>query len=85
MDVPKSHWVEFYGGPHDGLMTELPWAFIPGTQNMGVAVNGPDTYLGDDWYRPGPRQGVYQAAFWADEELGIVRMDCLPATATSRS
>lgn len=77
---PPSHWVEFYGGPYDGLMDEMPWAFIPGTENMGVAVSGPDVPLEGNRFRLGAREGVYRPAYWLDEDLGIIRMDWRPGT-----
>ena len=74
-----SHWVEFYGGPDDGLMAELPWRFMPGTENMQVGVNAHETACGHKRSRPGVHIGSYRAAHWADEELGIVRMDWTPS------
>jgi hypothetical protein len=75
MDATIGHWVEFYGGPHDGEMVMLPWRFIPGTENVNLMLTEPPEQVGENAYRPGRHLGRYQAAFWADEELGIVRMD----------
>lgn len=70
----RLRWVEFYGGPNDGDMEELPVYLVndPGPRAPGVLVQtpeqtGPNTFIGhtEGWYRP---------RTWADEDLGVVRM-----------
>jgi hypothetical protein len=78
MGQGTSRWVEFYGGPYDGTMVEMPKAYAPDDTTTGLIVSASREKQPDGSTVYGPPSGVYVPAGWAVDDLAVIRMDWHP-------